>query len=51
MEWNEGDSTILRTKAAQMQVCEVVKGVDPATHTPIYGGDDREAINGETAVW
>ena len=42
---------ILRANAAKTPVCEVVKGVDPATHTPIYGGDDQKAVNGETAVW
>ena len=32
-----------------MQVHEVVKGADPTTHTPICGGDDREAVDEDTA--
>jgi hypothetical protein len=49
--WNGTRETrwIFRTKAAQMQVHEVVKGADPTTHAPICGGDDREAVDEDTA--
>ena len=49
MEWGEGDLIILRAKVLQVQMYEVVKGVDPATCACIRGGDGRNAMNRETA--
>jgi hypothetical protein len=48
MKWGEGD-LLIYLKALQVQVYEVVKGVDPITRICIFGGDDREATDGETA--
>jgi hypothetical protein len=49
VEWDEGDLTILPAMVLQVQMFEVVKGVDPATCTRIRDGDVWNATNGETA--
>jgi hypothetical protein len=48
MKWGEGD-LLIYLGALQVQVYKVVKGADPITRIRIFGGDDREAMDGETA--
>jgi hypothetical protein len=48
VEWDEGDLIIPPANVLQVQMFEVVKGVDPAICARIRGGDGRNAINEET---
>jgi hypothetical protein len=47
VEWDKGGLIIPRAEGLQVQMYDVVKGVDPTTHIRICSGGGREAIDEE----